>query len=86
MYVITNDVLSVLKLLPIDHPLPALLMHETTSRRPKSLLDPNKEGLIILNPNKTSKQSGEGKGAGTLKAPPYIGFASDPSLLTLEHG
>jgi hypothetical protein len=29
--------------------------------------------------------SEEGKGAGTLKAPPYIGFASDPSLLTSEH-
>jgi hypothetical protein len=42
--------------------------------------------LIILNPNKTSKQSGEGKGAGTLKAPPYIGFANDPSLLTSKHG
>jgi hypothetical protein len=28
----------------------------------------------------------EGKGAGALKAPPDIGFASDPSLLTSEHG
>jgi hypothetical protein len=42
--------------------------------------------LTNREPNKTSLQSGEGKGAGTLKAPPYIGFASDPSLLTPEHG
>jgi hypothetical protein len=43
MYVITNDVPSVLKLLAIDQPLPALLMHETTLRRPRFLLDTNKE-------------------------------------------
>jgi hypothetical protein len=28
----------------------------------------------------------EGKGAGTLKDSPCIGFASDPSLLMSEHG
>jgi hypothetical protein len=60
--------------------------HHCHGRERETLHGLQRVDLTILDPNKTSKQSGEGKGTGTLRAPPCIGFASDSSTLASEHG